>query len=448
MRILSRYILKEHWGPFMVALLTIVFVFLVNTIFRDLGRLLNKGVSIGVIFQFFALNLAWIVALAVPMAVLVASLMAFGRLSADHELTALKASGVHFYRLVTPVVVAALVLVVGMERFNNVVLPEVNHQYKRLYSDISKKRPTVTLEPQVFNEIENHSLLAEKIDEDRNLLTGVVINDYSDLDKSVTILADSGKVTFSERDERLVLQLFSGEMHEADLKDLSGYRRGAFDRLTYYITVSNVALKRRDRAHRGNREKNVTMLRQDLAENREAMAEQVDRIGRTARADWEGLIPPAAWTAPKDSALVIKSRQTAQGRVDRMKRQVESSLSVIKGQNKSASIYRVEIHKKYAIPMACLVFVLIGAPLGFMARQGGLAVGGGLSMIFFLIYWVFLIGGESLADRGLLDPVVAMWLPNTLVGAGGILLMVRSVKESSFIPWDRLAALIKSRRRG
>lgn len=447
MRTLSRYILKEHAGPFVFALLTIVFVFLLNTVFRDLGRLLSKGVPAGIILQFFAFNLAWIVALAVPMAVLVSTLMAFGRLSADHELTALKASGVHFYRLVTPVIVAGLFLAVGMERFNNIVLPEVNHQYKKLSSDISRKKPTVALEAQVFNDIdEKTSLLAEEIDEKRNMLYHVVIYDYSDATSSTTILADSCHVFYSEAEERMELNLYSGELHRADQSDPNNYRRGGFERLTYYVKLDNVSLKRRERSRRGMREKTTAMLRTDLLEKQSVMVEQAEGIHQLAVNDWAALLPSGVWTAPADSSFVLPGRTKALPRVRRMKSQLGSKFSVMRGHRKKAYALSVEIHKKYAIPVACLVFVLIGAPLGFMARQGGLAVGGGLSLIFFLIYWVFLIGGESLADRMVLNPVVAMWLPNVVVGAAGVYLMVRTVRESSFIQLDRIGELFKKLR--
>jgi len=443
-RTLNRYILKEHTGPFVFALLTIVFVFLLNTVFRDLGKLLSKGVPAGVILQFFVFNLAWIVALAVPMAVLVSTLMAFGRLSADHELTALKASGVHFYRLVLPVVVASLILAVGMERFNNLVLPEVNHQYRKLSSDISKKKPTVALEAQVFNDIdEKTSLLAETIDEKRNMLYHVVIYDYSDAASSTTILADSCHVFYDEVAERMELNLFHGEMHQSNHHDYNAYRRGDFERLTQYIQLENQTLKRRERNRRGIREKSVSMMRDDVKGKHRAITEQGERIHLMAVADWKSLLPLAVWDATGDSLIGVAGGGKALSRARRMKLDVGRNYSLIKNHRKRISALRVEIHKKYAIPLACLVFVLIGAPLGFMARQGGLAVGGGLSLVFFLIYWVFLIGGESLADRMVLHPVLAMWLPNAVVGAAGVYLMVRTVRESAFIRWEGLTNLLK-----
>jgi lipopolysaccharide export system permease protein len=98
----------------------------------------------------------------------------------------------------------------------------------------------------------------------------------------------------------------------------------------------------------------------------------------------------------------------------------------------------VEIHKKYSIPVACLVFVVIGAPLGFMARRGGIATGGGLSLGFFLLYWTFLIGGEDLADRQIISPFLAMWSANFVVGAAGLYLLWRVAKESLTMDFAKL----------
>jgi lipopolysaccharide export system permease protein len=136
-----------------------------------------------------------------------------------------------------------------------------------------------------------------------------------------------------------------------------------------------------------------------------------------------------------------KIQKGAISHVEEQLKKINDELRVLRSYRQSINALRVEIHKKYSIPVACIVFVLIGAPLGIMARQGGLATGGGLSLIFFLIYWTFLIGGEQLADRGFISPVVAMWSPNVFVGAVGIYLVIKTVHETTFIHWEKFGKL-------
>jgi len=126
-------------------------------------------------------------------------------------------------------------------------------------------------------------------------------------------------------------------------------------------------------------------------------------------------------------------------------RRIESEIDVNKSYMLSNNRLSVEIHKKYSIPFACIVFVFIGAPLGLMAHRGNIAVGGGISLIFFIIYWIFLIGGEELADRDLLSPFLSMWLANFIVGGFGLYLLIRAVKEVSFINFSFLNKLVPKR---
>lgn len=444
MSVITRYILREHTGPFVFSLITIVFVFLLNLIFRDLGRLLGKGLPAGIILEFFFLNLAWILALAIPMAVLVSTLMAFGRLSSDSEIAALKASGIHLYRLLAPVLLTTLLLAVGMERFNNCVLPDFNHRVRLLTSAISRKRPTLTLEPHVFfDEIPNYSLLVREIDDDGNLLRGVIINDYSDASHSKTIIADRGQLSFSQEQERMVFTLFDGEVHEVDREDLDSYRRMRFERHVFSVSVPNMVLKRSESQHRGDREKSARMMRTDIDRNLEALGQREDRIRDIVSRDMALDFPEALWDPNSDiraqgtSKRIRMSGPDVVSRVRQVFQQIQGEVRVMKGYRRSMSALWVEIHKKYSIPVACIVFVLVGAPLGIMARQGGMAFGGGMSLVFFLIYWAFLIGGEQLADRQFIGPAMAMWSPNVVVGMGGVYLVIHSVREATFIPWDR-----------
>ena len=119
--------------------------------------------------------------------------------------------------------------------------------------------------------------------------------------------------------------------------------------------------------------------------------------------------------------------------------QLQNEVRLLVNEQKQVNRYLVEIHKKYSIPAACIIFVLVGAPLGVMARRGGWTVGLGIGFVFFLIYWAFLIGGEKLADRGIIPPFWAMWAPNIFIGSVGIYLIIQTVRETTFIRWQRFA---------
>ena len=150
MKIINRYIIKEHLYPFLAALGALLFVLLTNFLLRNMDRFLGKGLEFTLILEYILLNLAWILALAVPMAILVATLMAFGRLSADNEIVALRSISVSYLRLLMPALLFSCIIAGSMMYFNNQILPEMNHKARMLSSDISRKRPDLDFEVGYF----------------------------------------------------------------------------------------------------------------------------------------------------------------------------------------------------------------------------------------------------------------------------------------------------------
>jgi len=455
--ILPRYILREHVGPFFFGFAVITLIFLLNLLFRELSRMLSKGLPWNVVVEFFALNLAWIVALAVPMAVLMAALMAFGRLAADNEITAMKASGVSIYRIVTPILFAASLIAVGMIWFNNAVLPDFNHRARILAGDIARKKPGVSIEPGVwYKSIPEYGLLVQELADSvqangksahpngitiaRNLL----IDDHSDPDHSRTISARRGYIELNPALGALVLTLFDGEVQELDFTKLEELRHVSFTKHVLSIVVDDMFLRRSESEYRGDREKSAPQMRQEVQANQQLIGESLKVLNEHVARDLHralGTTFGAAGAAPTNykpsaradsltaverqqrlSALLLSVRQTLYN--------IENQLTIVRSYERTNKSLLVEIHKKYSIPVACLVFVIIGAPLGFMARRGGLAAGGGLSLGFFLLYWASLIGGEDLADRQFISPFIAMWAANFIVGALGLYLLRRAAKEN------------------
>lgn len=416
-----------------------MFIFLLNIVFRDLGKILGKGLPAWVILQFFCLNLAWIVALAIPMAVLIASLMAFGRLASDREIDAMKAGAVAVHRLLWPILCAAAVIAVLMMQFNNTILPDFNHRLKMLYYDISRTKPAISLDPNVFyNEIPNYSILVQKIDHKKNQLKSIFINDTSDPRYIKTIIAESGNLTFLKQEERIIFTLFNGEVHEVEKNNIEIYRRMKFQKQLISISIPEMTLEQSSYQGRGDREKSTRMLKDDIRMEQNAVYEREKYVEKMVFGDLQELFPEEFHLDNTGLQKKLYSYQTARMRIQRIVDQIEGEASVVWGYRSSINSLWVEVHKKYSIPVACLVFVLIGAPLGILMRQSGFAMAGWLSFIFFLIYWAFLIGGEQLADRRILSPGLAMWSPNVFVGIIGMFLYFRTLKESTLFPWSKI----------
>ena len=438
MKILYVYIFKEHVGPFFFGLFVIFFILIMDFILELLNLVIGKGLNAFVIFQVFVLNLAWMAALAVPMAVLVSTLMAFGRLSQDNEITALKASGVSLYRVVTPAVVASAIVAFGMVIFNNQVLPEANHHARLLMADIHQKRPTVNLKENVFiDEIPGYHILIRKVDPRSSDVEGITIYDQKNRRLPRTIIAEEGKVEFSPDGNTLIFRLSNGEIHETDEEDPNKYRRVSFNKQIIYIRDVGDKLVRTASEYRTDREKSAPQMLKDIrqleASLKVSQSQMIKAVNLALSREFERKRDIHSKDLPsieKDEAVqyLIKRNRN-------LFSQLSSEGQNINSQKRQINSLLVEVHKKYALPAACVVFILVGAPLGVMARKGGMAVGLGLSLGFFVLYWAFLIGGEELADRQLIPAFWAMWSANILIGGAGIYILIRSAKEATFISW-------------
>lgn len=449
MPLLYRYIVRAHAGPFLFSLVTLMFIFLLQFVMKFIDQLVGKGLSGWVIIELVALNLSWMLVLAVPMSVLVAILMAFGDLSSRNEITAMKAGGVSIYKMMAPVFVAGTVVALIMVWFNNGVLPETNHRLKALTQDIRRKKPTIALVNGVFSQdLPGYSMLVRKTSERSNDLEGVTLYDYTNPVKNIVITAERGAISFSPDYRKIIMQLYRGEIHELDMQERNAYRKVRFEKHRIAMDVEGFDFERSQAStfSRGDRELSapamlhvVDSLSADLEQERAQLRSLMDREMNGALAgSWQsGLELPPIPPGPVPTTALIRARTigsalaTSSFRIDTLVRQIDQ--------------YWVEIHKKYAIPAACLIFVLVGAPLGIMAKRGGFGIAATLSLGFFVLYWAFLIGGEKLADRNILSPFWGMWGANILIGAMGIYLTIMIGRETILINWSVFERFIPRR---
>lgn len=407
-------------------------------------RLVGKGLDTWVITKLIAYNLSWMIVLVVPMATLVATLMAFGNMSQNNEVTIMKSSGISLYKMMIPPFLASIVIAFLLFKFNNEVLPDANHQAKILMSDISRTKPTLSLEPGFFSqEVSNYAILVRSIDQKTNELFQITIYDYSNPAKINVVTADKGKIFFSKDQTKLLMDLYNGEIHESDVQNTTLYRKLEFEKHIISMNADQFSFQQSGVASRGERELSVEdmkfitdSLKKLYLSYKKTFTEETRRqlfLDSTYNKRYTASI-----SHNKPDVILLRALE----KVRTTKNIILSNFNRMEWTQREIEKYEVEIHKKYALPVACIVFILIGAPLGVMVRKGGFGVAAGVSLFFFLIYWAFLIGGEKLSERGFFSPAAGMWAANVVLGFAGIILTIKTNKEVKTITFALLKKLV------
>lgn len=491
MKIVHRYVLKEHLGPLLFAVSALTSLLMLNFIAKKFPDLVGKGLPWSVIGEFLLLSLPFTLAMTLPMAVLVATLHAFSRLASENEITAFKASGVSMQVLVRPVIVAAVVLAMGMVWFNDQVMPRANHRLAQLQQDIARVKPTLALNEQVINEVVRGSLYlrAARIESGTNRMRDVTIYDLSDPTTRRSILADSGQLAFSRSGTDLILTLYDGHSLESQANSPQRLQRSFFqeDRIAVRGIAAGLDRGGANIGYKSDREYTICELNdrvraarepRDIAWRRLHLAQHPgDSLATPPRERW----PLADWYCALQTRLsgigevqeaqaatlaglgapappaALRAVQDPPSRNDTPPPDYDSVvLEGLRFEYSSAQSqidrYRVEIEKKFSIAASCVVFALLGAPIALRFPRGGVGLTIGVSLGVFAIYYVGLLVGESLSDRGLVDPAIAMWAANALLGVVGIVLTARLGSEGSTHRgsesgewWGRVVDGVKSR---
>ncbi len=433
MRILTRYVLRSHIAPAIAGLALFYFVLSMDFIVDYLNLFLTKGVPGLAVLEAFALSLAWMTVLAVPMAVMVAVLTSFGRLSGDNEITAAKANGVNVWSLVFPVAVAAAVATAVLFYFGNHVLPAANFRLKTLLVDIHRVRPLATVEPGILTELPGgYTIVVDQLDPRTSEIFQVRIHKIEGGEPLQTIVARRGVISSSQTENVLRMELFDGEIHEIDPEDPTRYNRLLFDRHVINIDAGIGNFVRGEGARRGDREMSMEELRGEIAEQTVKIDGSREKQKAAVDGYLAGLLDLADGTGELPEGTTVGSER------ERVTREVVSESRQVRGALKRVRQLNVEYHKKYSIPFSCIVFVLLGAPLGIRSKRGGVGMGAGIGILFFLVYYLFLIGGEQLGDRGIVSPPLAMWAPNILFGGLGVFLTLATCREWRMRPLTRV----------
>jgi lipopolysaccharide export system permease protein len=502
-------LLKRHIGPFIFCFLTLMFVLLMQFLILHIDKLVGKGIPFHVIVELIATNLAYMVVLAGPMSVLVATLMAYGKFSELNEWAAVNAAGVHPMRMINPLIGAAAVLCLFLMWFANDVLPEANQRARSLFIDIRVKKPGFDLQPNVFYEgIDGYTFLVKRMSAEGDSLFDVTLYQEARGNRNKAVIrADRGQLV-SSTEQILTLYLQEGtifrEIPQAKRRTMV-LEHSAFDRYRISFDLSELAFNRSDpnRRRRSDRTMSaqammavVDSLENEMDEERRRYAKKAniellqsigmrmpeqpkpesDPIVADTGGPNQALTPDTGTTelrlnseqqqlklrypAPDSLRMAFDSMMTfytdekrdtiAAARtpyvmINQMKTwnqqerlmntalrglrdaraQIENTGVNIKWRKTRASRFLVEVHKKFAIPFSAIIFVLIGAPIGLMSRNGNLGVAALISAGLLTFNWIAIIQGEKLADRLFISPWLGMWFSNIVLGTIGVILLFR-----------------------
>lgn len=411
--ILRRYILKEHVSPFFLSLLVVTFILLIDRVMDLLNLILEKKLDAWTVLDLFALSLPYMLALSIPMAVLVATILAFGRMTVDRETIAMKSSGVNVYSLIAPLLFVAVLLTGLMVYFNHQYLPNQNHKLKNLMVKIAYYKPMTIIKAGEFTNLMDYTVYAQSNDE--SILGDVVIYDRSQSRFPRIVFADKGEIIQMDKGNSLQIKLTDGEMHERNDREAGKYQIRQFNSFT--VNIRNLAnnMDFFETGYRSDREMTEAQLRKSINDKKKEYL--------TIEAENSKLQDRLAATEAEAPSF------SRDNEVRRFKVMIQMNEDRIKDIRESILSMQVEYHKKFALSFAIIIFVLIGIPLGLMTRTSGIGMAFSVSSVIFLIYYVALNGGEQLADKGLMSPFLSMWISNLVFLIIALLLIYASIKE-------------------
>jgi len=464
-RVLSRYLLRQLALPFIFGLLALTGIMLLNLIGRKFGSLVGKGLPWSVIGEVFLLSVPFLLAMTLPLAVLAATLYAFGQLANDSEITAMRAGGVSTMGMLRPVLAWAVVMVLVTFGFVDQVLPRSNARLRNLYFDIAKKKPTFSMVENVINKVPSsqYFLRASRIDPGSGRLRSVSIYDVGQAERRRIIYADSGLMGYTRDGRDLVLKLFHGSVQQVTSADRPLFEHTTFN--TQEIVFKDVfdQLERsEDQLDRGEREMTTCELMGVVDSSRKEIRDAKAQRAELTRSDLQVLLgrPPEAVPTPPATASQGPYRgaycglfAAVAGAVGRGTEKpgpnaqeggtlaptpaptpvpvptatgaprlsdiatVTSVTERERNADRRADRYRVEIFKKWSLSFASIPFVLIAVAMALRFPRGGMGLVLGGGMFVYSVFYVGLTAGETLADRGYAPPGLAMFSPNIILGA-------------------------------
>jgi lipopolysaccharide export system permease protein len=447
---LDKLILKSFIGPFIITFFVAFFVLMMQGLWKYIDDLVGKGLDLVTIGKFLWYVSASMLTLAMPIAILISSIMTFGNLGESFELVAIKSSGISLLRFMRPLMWVAVLFCGITFMFANYVIPYANLKFVTLYNDIYFKKPAFDLKEGVFfTYIPNYAIKAGKKDADGKTIRNVLIYEQSNPLQNNAIIAEKGVMTMSEDKKFLEFHLTNGYRYQenGNISDSSTeYIRLGFKSFKKLFDLSSLQKQNTSEDIYKN---NFKMLSaEQISTSLDSLYKLRDSLSRRMNRDmntylhyatvndstWKKNPAPSVAVKNMDALIPDSARNQVYDAAVNIANNLKSSLhgtgTEIEDRRKEIRYHKIEWHRKFSLSMACFVLFFIGAPLGSIIRKGGLGMPLVFAIIFFLLFHLLNMFGEKFVKEDILTPFLGMWLAVLVLTPVGIFLTYKAMHDS------------------
>ncbi len=475
MKRLHWYVFKTFLGPFVMTFFICVFILLMQFLWKYVDDLVGKGLDWGILAELLFYASFGLLPFAFPLSMLLASIMTFGELGENYELVAMKSSGISLFRVMKPLILVAILITGTAFFFANNVLPHTNLRFTTLLWSVKQQRPEMVLQEGVFtNEIDGYSIRVGKTDNKTNTLHDILIYDHTNnkTNESVTV-ADSGFLNITEDKNYMVLTLFNGEnfSEESMESGMNNYpfRRDRFYKQVLNVRVMNFDFQRRDENIFRNsyRMLNINQLEyakdsltkdyklrvRNFVLNTRYMSHlnsrlyarimENDTLLRSYRVDSVKIIEAEKLLPGNDRWNGAEVFQNAIYTARNNFQEINNIENNLYGRKRRINMHSMEFHRKFTLSLAVLVFFFIGAPLGAIIRKGGLGMPVVVSILLFILYYIFSMTGEKSAREDVWNMAAGMWFSTFVFFPVGIWLTYKAVTDSAIMSAETYTNFLK-----
>ena len=468
MKKLDQFILKSFIGPFIAILLVVVFILVMQFLWLYIDELVGKGLSFKVILEFLGWGSVTMLPLSLPLATLLASMMTLGTLGENNELLAIKAAGISLQRVLVPLGVACLVVSIGAFFISNDLLPVAFNKIYTLRDDIGKTKEEIKIPTGTFyNGIEGYILRVNERDDETGVMHGVMVYNHTGNKGNTSLtIADSAMMKMSKDKSYLTFTLYDGanyeETNNKSYRDTTlQLQKIDFKSQQLYIPLQNYAFEKSDSARFDDEVKSMNLKQLHHGQdsignlNAAAMASNIKGLMNTRSLRFHNQLDSAVVASRSshftmkegegwdDFDLEINALSNAKNNAEEM--QVTLSSYSRERFHYTFTLRRIDIEilKKFALSVACLIFFFIGAPLGALIRKGGLGTPAIISVLFFVAYWVIDISGTKLARDGAVGPFHGVFISSYILLPTGLFLTWKAINDSSVFNMDAVKSIFR-----